>query len=234
MNVHPADLRHLALTLLILPAVANAETLLRYDFNETVNWPLTSGMVAGPFGTIDVAGGKDPSGIRLAADKGTATIHSGLLAVKDSETNLAKVTLAFNLSVAVARPVTVRVVSFNAERKRGGGLEKIIYPAARDYHQRFAVDLDTMKAADGDGFNPADPFVSFTFEVKDADPSQELRLDNRRIFRFSSRPLTLRIHASFPGCTHGLRYSRFTRFAASGFPMISSFTPSHSTTERVS
>ena len=105
-------------------------------------------------------------------------MSSGTLAVQNTETQLAKLTLSFNLSVAVSQPVTVRIESIDAQKKRSGGLEKTIYPAAPDFHQRYALDLDTMKSVDGGSFNPTDAFVSFTFEINGAVKSQQLRLDN--------------------------------------------------------
>jgi hypothetical protein len=150
-------------------------------------WPQTP--VAG-VGTTDVADGKEGSGgLQLVVDEAVAKgnwkseLKSGPLAVGNSETHFGKLTLSFNLSVSAPRPVKVRVESFNAEKQRTGGLEIDLYPAAADFYQRYAVDLSTMKPAGGGTFNPADPFVSFTFELNSATgwaaaKRHELRLDN--------------------------------------------------------
>lgn len=123
--------------------------------------------------------------VEAAAARGnwSASLASGPLAVQNNETNLGKLTLAFSLSAPSARPVKVRVESFNAQRQRTGGLETVIYPAAPDFYQRYAIDLSTMKGVATGAFNPADPFVGFVVEVGDATgwaaaQRHELRLDN--------------------------------------------------------
>ena len=164
---------------------AKGDTLLQFNFNGDNSWPQLSAsgkgaaVTATNVGTIDVAGSKDPSGgLLLTAGRQTSALSSGLLTVQNSETNLAKLTLSFSLSVAVLQPVSVRIESFDAQKKRTGGLEKIIYPAAQDFYLRFAIDLDKAKPVGKGSFNPADPFVNFTFEINNPAQSQALSLDN--------------------------------------------------------
>ena len=122
-------------------------TLLQFDFNEST-WPLTQqapkerfpmGTLAGKVGTIDVADSKDASGGMLLVVDGepregwSSSLKSGALAVKNSETNLGKLTLSFNLAVTRALPVKVIVESFNEKQERTGGLETMIYPAAAEF-----------------------------------------------------------------------------------------------------
>ncbi len=170
-------------------------TLLQYDFNGTATWPISSqklsapGVMAGKFGTIDTPDVAESSGgLLLIMDKGapegwTSALKSGPLAVKNSETNLGKLTLAFDLSATRALPVRVIVESYNDKQERTGGLETIIHPAAATFYQRYALDLSAMKAT-GDGmFDPSAPFVGFTFELSStagwpAATRHELRLDN--------------------------------------------------------
>ncbi len=177
------------------PAAPSRGTLLQFDFNDANPWPRRIAAGAGAIvearsvGTIDVAGSKDASGslllvVNRAAANGewAGALSSGPLAVQNSEKHLGKLTLSFSLSVSAARPVTVRIESFNAQKRRTGGLTTTIYPAAPDFHQRYAIDLSTMKPVGG-GFNPADSFVGFTFEVSGSASSSaerlpELRLDN--------------------------------------------------------
>ena len=165
-------------------------TLLQFDFNSGNPWPQAKADGAGAtvevrgVGTIDVAGGKEPSsGLLLASqNKAIAALSSGPLALQNTETSLGKLTLSFSLSVSVAEPVIVRIESLDAKTHRTGGLETRIFPAAPDFYQRFAIDLSTMKPFGGGVFDPAAPSVGFSFLVGSenvpADESRELRLDN--------------------------------------------------------
>jgi hypothetical protein len=102
--------------------------------------------------------------------------------VQNSETNLGKLTLAFSLSAGAARPVTVRVISFDLASKRTGALETKIYPAAPDFYQRYALDLSTFQPSGWGKFQPTAPLIGFTFEVGGATWQEvkkpEIRLDN--------------------------------------------------------
>ncbi|MBC8009857.1 MAG: hypothetical protein H7067_07150, partial [Burkholderiales bacterium] len=129
---------------------ASGGTLIREDFDaaERLGWPVTAqkrfepGVMAGPFGTVDVPGGTEPSGgLRLVMAHGVqpawtygpggyvgpsetagkealatrpwnARLGSGPLAVKNTETHLGKLTLAFSLSATRALPIRVRIESF--------------------------------------------------------------------------------------------------------------------------
>jgi hypothetical protein len=95
----------------------------------------------------------------------SGALTTGGLAVQNSETNLAKLTLAFDLRVSSARPVVVRIESLDAETRRTGRLEKIIHPAAPKDYQRFAFELSDMKPAGVGVFDPSAPKVSITFEM---------------------------------------------------------------------
>lgn len=139
-------------------------SLLQFDFNDGIAWPGTQNK---PVGTIDTAGSTMPSGGLLARQ----ALTSPPLPISNPEANLAKLTLSFSLSVSVARPVTVKIESFDAKKKRTGSLETQIYPAAPDFHQRYALELSTMRGS----FKPTDPFVKLTLTT---DSSVELRLDN--------------------------------------------------------
>ncbi|MDQ3814959.1 MAG: right-handed parallel beta-helix repeat-containing protein [Armatimonadota bacterium] len=149
-----------------------AGTLLSFDF-ETKVWP---DLTAAAVGTIDVAGSAQPSaGLR------GAKIVSGPLPIRNAETNLGKLTLAFSLAASAARPVTVRVESFDAGQQRTGGLETTIYPAAPDFYQRYALDLSTFKASGAGKFQADAPFVGFSFEMGgewNGVARPEIRLDN--------------------------------------------------------
>ena len=188
----------------VAPVVAQAGsgTLLQLDFNGPNPWPqatadvmpstpidVATSVEAKAVGTIDMAGATAPSGgMLLKTDVGevnlpwSATYSSGLMAVRNTETNPGKLTLSLSLSASGARPVVVRIESFDAKKIRTGGLETTIYPAAPNFHQRYALDLSAMSAAGAGRFSPTDPHIQLTFVV--ASPawpdkaSHELRIDN--------------------------------------------------------
>lgn len=113
-------------------------------------------------------------------------MSSGRLALANSEPDLAKLTLAFSLSVSFARPVIVRIESFDAAGARTGGLAAFGHPAAADFYQRYAIDLGTMTAFGPGAFQPLAPQIQFSFEIAstvggDTWPSaadHEVRVDN--------------------------------------------------------
>lgn len=185
-----------------LSSSALAGVIFKYDFEGANPWPTASSDVLpatplpvepsvahAPVGTIVKAGTDEASGgMLLSADVGEAegewhaVFTSGLLAASNAETNLGKLTLSFDLSSTIARPVKVRVESFDANRWRTGGLEAVVYPAASNFYLRSAIDLSTMTKS-GDGtFNPTDPFVQVAYTMSGpAFPSSathELRVDN--------------------------------------------------------
>ncbi len=150
-------------------------SLLQEDFDSGNIWP---GIASEAVGTIDEAGSKEPSlGLRA-----NATISSGPLAVKSGGADLEKLTLAFSLSASAALPVHVRIESYDAGKSRTGGLETVIYPAAPDFHQRYALDLASFKPSGIGTFAPNASFVSFTFSIASTDwkgvEKPEIRVDN--------------------------------------------------------
>jgi hypothetical protein len=178
-----------------LPAISAVKeadakgTLLQFDFNGGNAWPeatASRGAKVEPrlVGTIDVVGSTEASGGMLLTFRGSgantsAFVQSGLLPLRNTELDTAKLTLSFTLSVNILRPVILRIESFDAGKRRTGGLETRIYPAAPGFPQRFAIDLSTMKSFDG-GFQPTAPFVSLSFGVDGGADGQEtqIRLDN--------------------------------------------------------
>ena len=162
-----------------LPKGAWAQgTLLEYDFNKPAAWPGMTGNATGgvtataeqkSVGTVDVAGSTERSGGLALSVNGnapaawSAELCSGPLAVSNDEMNLGKLTWSFNLSVSQVRPVRVQIESYDRQHRRTGGLETLVYPAATDFYQRYAIDLSTMKAVGGGLFNSTDPFVGFNF-----------------------------------------------------------------------
>lgn len=145
-------------------------------------------------GTVDVVNTTQLSGAMLLTVRGVsmvrgkwrAALASGLLPVGNSETNLGKLTFSFDLSATTAKPVAVRVESFDAAKHRTGGLIGRIYPAAPDFFQRYALDLSVLKPNGPGKFQATAPFVQFTFEVsgvssgagKSAEQAVQIRVDN--------------------------------------------------------
>lgn len=162
------------------------------EVSATVSDPaIKAKATLGKYGTVDIANTDNPShGMLLSVENSgklknwTAGLNSGLLAIKNSETNLGKLTISFDHSVSSVRPVVVRIESFDANKKRTGGLESSVYPATTDFFLRSTIDLFGMKPF-GDGkFNPQDPFVNFSFVIGEkqitgaSEENQELRIDN--------------------------------------------------------
>lgn len=191
-------------------SLVSAQSIITTDFNREQAWfkdyradekwvglsatVSSSAMSAtaawGKFGMIDVANttiGSD--GLQLSVSKAVpntnwnASLLSGLLAVKNTETNLGKLTLSFDHSVSSVRPIQVRIESFDASKKRTGGLEKTVHPATANHFLRSALELSAMTAF-GDGqFNAKDPFVQLSFVIgesptDDGTSKQTLRIDN--------------------------------------------------------
>ncbi len=202
-----------------IPTIASAGTLLQFDFEDVAAWPLEElgphdpGVRAGKFGTIDVSGGKEPSGgLQLTMNHGTqigwvygkggwfhrnddpiqkggakrpwtAVLDSGPLAVSNTESDPAKLTLSFSLSASSALPIRLIVESFDQNKQRGGALEITLRPAAAHFYQRYSIDLSSMKPAGEGTFDPTAPFVGFSLAIGTdsgwpAATYHEVRLDN--------------------------------------------------------
>ncbi|BCM88517.1 hypothetical protein IAD21_00350 [Abditibacteriota bacterium] len=150
-------------------------TLLQTNFENSAGWLETKPTNVG---TIDIAGSTRPT-LGLSS---SSMISSGPLALKNTEPNLGKLTLAFMLSASAARPVTVRVESFDKNKKRTGGIERTISPAAPDFYQRYALDLSGFKAVGSGKFAPTAPFHSISLLIDGAEwkgvAKPEIRLDN--------------------------------------------------------
>lgn len=177
--------------------LASAGTLLQYDFNAGTPWASASAVASSGVsasesqanvGTVDAEGTSTKTGavqmVVAATPAGawTSELASGRLALTNTETNLGKLTLAFQLSASQARSVKVTVTSYDAAGNWTGARESIVVPAAVDSFQRFAVDLSTMTPSGSGTFNPTAPFVSFNFQTGSAlgwaGGASTLRVDN--------------------------------------------------------
>jgi hypothetical protein len=180
---------------------AHAELLTSTDFNKNNPWIAVSADTSTPtvvaevdwkpVGTIDVASTDKASGALLmtigaaaTAKSWYASLNSGPIKVKNTERNLGKLTLGFMLSSSTVQPVEVHIESIDAAGKATGELQGIVYPAAPNFYQRYALDLSTLKAVSGK-FNPTDAAIQITYKlVRNEDGTgwaageHQLRIDN--------------------------------------------------------
>lgn len=113
----------------------------------------------------------------------SGTLRTGLLPVSCPETDVNKLTLAFDLSATSARAVRVLIESFNAKHECTGGREGLVYPAAPEDYQRHVLDLGAMKATGKGEFSAADPLVQISLTISNelgwaTGAFHQLRLDN--------------------------------------------------------
>lgn len=174
-------------------------TIAKFNFDGSKPWPKKAvvssnggqiaTLVIANIGTINIVGSAKASGGLLFSAKNvhgiqSAAFVSGKLPIRCRETDPNKLTLSFSLSASSTRPVTVRVESFDTAKKRTGGLETQIFPAAPQFYQRYSIDLFQMKAFGFGRFRPTDPFVQFIFAVQSLPMASapesvyELHLDN--------------------------------------------------------
>ncbi|REG77536.1 right-handed parallel beta-helix repeat-containing protein [Algoriphagus antarcticus] len=203
------------LILAIVVPNAQAQAIYTTDFNKEehywkdyapkAQWDSLSSTVSnqklsakarrGKFGTVDIANTTIPSdGLKLTVKElgsekeWNASLNSGLLPVKNDESNLGKLTISFDHALSSIRPVLVRIESFDKEKRKTGALEKHVYPATSDFYLRSTMELSEMEASGIGKFNPQDPFVQFSFEISNleragySEDSVALRIDN---FAFS-------------------------------------------------
>lgn len=161
--------------------------VLALDFNgANPLWDLTAEAVQTPAGhNVTALAGWEPVGgmvetrdshqgggaLRLEVGAGPAAgewggiLRTGLLPVRMAASGPELLTLSFDLQASAARPVEVTIESFDAAKKRTGGLTGTAIPAAPGFYHRHALDLGDMTAA-GDGrFQPGDPFVRISFRI---------------------------------------------------------------------
>lgn len=117
------------------------------------------------------------------AEAWSGTLRTGLLPAHCPESDLAKLTLAFDLSASSARPVRVVIESFDAQQKRTGGREGLVYPASPDDYQRQVLDLGAMKTRGEGDFHPGDSFIQICLSISSdlgwsPGAYHQLRLDN--------------------------------------------------------
>jgi hypothetical protein len=125
-------------------------------------------------GTVDTYMGEPSKSLVMRADlagvkstqAASAKLSTGRLSVKNTVSDLASLTLNFDLKVNQLRPVRVLVSSYDAAGNFTGSRSKIVYPPIAHSYYRFGVDLSTMQADKG-VFDPLSGTIEFSFEVAD-------------------------------------------------------------------
>lgn len=159
------SLRLLTLAALFASA-ANAGMLVSLDFEN----PSSFAQVANSVGTIDTFMGKPGRALRSQ----NSPVTTGRLPVVNSEADLAKLTLGFDLHLSTLRPVRVVITSLSADAKPTGSRTATVFPPVAGSFYRFGLDLDKTRPLDGT-FDPLAPFIEFTFE---SEGDATLTLDN--------------------------------------------------------
>ena len=200
-NISFSPLCALLAILTLSATAASAANLLALDFNgDAAGLPALESFSSGAGvkvvhtieanGTIDTFRGSRSGAALLTVDasaakrKWSAGLRTPLMAIPNTETALAKLTLSFDLSASLSRPMRVRVASFGADCKRTGALEGWVYPPVAVSFYRHSLDLSAMTVADGK-FDPLAPFIQVSWEIGSEGPqpwphaaSQFIRVDN--------------------------------------------------------
>ena len=182
MKIHdPLRLAALIALNSIFASAAFGANVLSLDFNAG-SFPLpamesfcsakavVATQTVGAEGTIDAFRGMPSGAASLTVDASAAkkpwnaSMRTPLLALKNSETVLAKLTLSFDLQTSQPRPVRVRIASFGSDQKQSGGLEAWVYPPVAGSFYRHSMDLSVMKSWKGK-FDPAAPFIQLSWEI---------------------------------------------------------------------
>jgi parallel beta-helix repeat protein len=167
-------------------------SLLAFDFNAAP-WPRAVASASGgatarvtrdDSGTIDAYKGKPSGAMSLTADfskanaKARAGLWSGPLEVRNSEPNLAKLTIGFDVWAGQLRPIRVVVQSLNAAGKVTGSRAASVLPPVASTWYRCEIDLDKTQEISGD-FNPRAARMQLAWEIEGARGAGEvLRVDN--------------------------------------------------------
>jgi hypothetical protein len=125
-------------------------------------------------GTIDSYMGEPSKSLVLRADMtnlkaaqtASANLRTGRLSVTNSVSDLASLTLNFDLKVNQLRPVRVLASSYDTAGNFTGSRVTTVNPPIANSYYRFGLDLSTMQADKG-VFDPLSRTVEFSFEVSD-------------------------------------------------------------------
>lgn len=162
------------------PTPSRGGPLLSFDFN-TNRWPkaadahVTGGATGrntrDATGTIDSYKGQPSRAISLTPDfsrvKTGGKAGMSLTAdIQNTETNLAKLTLGFDLWLSKVQPVRVIVQSLDAGGTITGARIATVLPPVKDAWYRFSLDLDKTETLQG-AFDPKSPTMEFVLEIDD-------------------------------------------------------------------
>lgn len=123
-------------------------------------------------GTYDGFGSLVESGaVRLSANPSGASgawfaaLRSGMLANTNTLTDPGQLTLAFDMRASNTAPVLVMLESLDGGGVATGRLERWVYPAMANSHQRFAFELSDMMLASG-AFDATAPNLQLSWRVE--------------------------------------------------------------------
>lgn len=187
--------------------VAAAQTgkpLLQFDFNAPNPWPDAAADVM-PSTPIDVLTSYEIQPVGVAAT-GEAARPSGAWVLKTEvgKVNLpwmatyssgwllngardatGKLEFALDLWASSAKPITLRLESFDAKKHRTGGLQTTLQAQKPATFEHLALDLAAMKPEGAGKFSAADPFLQLFFSIENPawpdNGAHEVRIDNLRL-----------------------------------------------------
>ncbi|MCG6118830.1 MAG: right-handed parallel beta-helix repeat-containing protein [Aquimonas sp.] len=116
--------------------------------NGTVNVRTNTGVKPVPVGvrSKSMSMNVDFSGVPADASAWTAVMRTPVLAISNTETDLSRLNLSFDLAANRVLPVRVRIESFNASGAGTGSRETTVLPIAVNALYRYSIDLSEMSA----------------------------------------------------------------------------------------
>lgn len=94
-------------------------------------------------------------------------VSTGRIAVRNAETDLAKLSIGVDLNPSVLHPVLLTIASFDAKGRRTGARQTRLIPPVANAFYRHGVDVAAMRPLDG-RFDPLAPRIEFSFSLEDA------------------------------------------------------------------
>jgi len=163
----------LTLSTTVPASTSNAAVI---DNNGTVDIKTNTGIKPVPVGvkTKAMSMNVNFSGVASNATSWSAKMQTPLLDITNSESNLARLNLSFDLSANRMCPVKIRIDSFNAANGSTGSREATVLPVVTGALYRYSLDLSTMTAGTTD-FRPTGSDgdkiqISFTLMGNSTDP----------------------------------------------------------------
>ncbi|MBC8011095.1 MAG: right-handed parallel beta-helix repeat-containing protein, partial [Burkholderiales bacterium] len=127
---------------------ASAASYAALNNNGTVDVRTNTGVKPVPVGakTKSMSMNADFTGVSSGATSWTALMRTPILSVSNTETDLSRLTLNFDLSANRVCPIRVRIESFDTNFNGTGSREATILPVAVNAPYRYSIDLSAMTA----------------------------------------------------------------------------------------